>query len=182
MRKVATETAEADVCALHLPHPKIRAEDWISPLIRRLLGTTVYADGNRVMADAYRDNEMNVHESAINLHWKKRKEDFDRCNNTYQESVITEFSTLGLACVLVSVRASMEITEVTRRGEKADYWLGDREYMIEVSGQQTGDINSLCIQKSDQLLKNPFSKSGYVCVANYDKYEAMLYFYNKSDG
>jgi hypothetical protein len=111
------------------------------------------------------------------LHWKSLNEDFGKCTATYQTAVITEFATLGLACILVAHCPGLEITEVTRRGDKADYWLGDKELMLEVSGEQTGSIEELCAMKAKQLLQNPFGKGGYVCVAVYANAAARLRFY-----
>jgi hypothetical protein len=72
----------------------------------------------------------------------------------------------------------MEITEVTRRGEKVDYWLGDRELLLEVSGSQGRDVADLCDEKAEeQLLQNPFQKNGYVCVCDFSSRRARLWFY-----
>jgi hypothetical protein len=109
--------------------------------------------------------------------WSGLAEDFAKVIKTYQEAVITEFATLGLACALVTAYTGLELTEVTRRGEKADYWLGDRELMIEISGQKSGSLETLCSDKAQQLKANPFSKDGYVCVANYAHARARLWFY-----
>jgi hypothetical protein len=75
----------------------------------------------------------------------------------------------------------LEITEVTRRGHKADYWLGNREALLEVSGQQEGNLEALCDAKSAQLRANPFGKSGFVCVAIYRHACCRLWFYNCDD-
>ncbi|MCF6147467.1 MAG: hypothetical protein E3K37_02290 [Candidatus Kuenenia sp.] len=53
--------------------------------------------------------------------------------------------------------------------------------MIEVSGQQNGDIEELCVRKSVQLLENPFRKPGYVCVAIYKDSKARLWYYQRSE-
>ena len=74
---------------------------------------------------------------------------------------------MGLACGMVAGLAGLEITEVTLRGYRADYWLGDKDLMLEVSGQESGDLATLCDEKSEQLANNPYGKDGYVCVANY---------------
>lgn len=104
-------------------------------------------------------------------------DDFNQVINTYQDPVITEFATLGLSCILLHERASLEITEVCRRGEKVDYWLGDRELLLEVSGQAAGNLESLRDQKAMQLRANPFEKPGFVCVANYTQRQAYLLYY-----
>src|SRR5208282_4367675 len=95
----------------------------------------------------------------------------------YQVQSITEFATLGMACLLTERRLNSEITEVTRRGERADYWIGERELLLEVSGQQNGNLDTLQKQKANQLLDNPFEKDGYVCVANYSQRKVNYWFY-----
>jgi hypothetical protein len=164
---------------LHKAHPKIRARDWRSPLVRRLLANKKYADGDCQMEQSFREKEEIVPvEETLSLSWMGLKEDFDQTVKTYQDPVITEFATLGLACILVSERAGMEITEVTRRGEKADYWLGDKKLLLEVSGQQSGNLEDLCAEKAVQLRGNPFKKDGFVCVANYQERFARLWFFD----
>lgn len=164
---------------LHEPHPRIRAEDWRSPLVRRLLQACDYADGDRTIAVSIKATASSSPMSEpLTLTWTGLRQDFERCINSYQDPVITEFASLALACILVHDRAKMQITEVTRRGEKVDYWLGDRELLIEIAGREDGDIDELCTRKAnDQLLKNPMERDGYVCVAQYKTGSAKLWFF-----
>ena len=168
-----------DVQNLHLSHPQIRAKDWRSPLVRRLLDTDRYQDGEAVVAHSYRGPQGKAIERNLQLCWTALGDDYCQCMNTYQDPVITEMATLGLACILVSHDASEEITEVTRRGERADYWIGERKGMLEVSGQQDGDIENLCSRKAVQLLSNPFAVDGYVCVAVFSNKQSRLWFYSQ---
>jgi len=173
-----TSKTPARVTDLHEPHPRIRAKDWRSPLVKRLLKKARYQDGECDLADSFRKvGAQKSKDGIFLLSWSGLDGDFDQTVKTYQEPVITEFATLGLACILVARRAGLEITEVTRRGDRADYWLGDREYLLEVSGQQEGNLEDLCSSKAGQLLDNPFGKAGYVCVATYDAPAARLWFY-----
>lgn len=117
------------------------------------------------------------------LQWSQLKQDYEQCLKTYQGPVITEFAALGMACVLCEQKANLEITEVTRRGEKVDYWLGDRQLLLEVSGTETGDIDTLCESKAaTQLKKNPFMKDGYVCACRFASPEARLWYYAYPQG
>ena len=103
--------------------PRLRADDWRSPLARRLSGKPLYADAERVVTDSYRGRDLATSEGTIGVRWKGLKDDFARCVNSYQEPDLTAFAALGLSCILVRSRTDLEITEVTRRGERADYWL-----------------------------------------------------------
>lgn len=176
---MGTKLASIQIADLHVAHPRIRAKDWRSPLVKRLLGSEKYCDGSCKLDASYRaPGSPAATDDELSLSWQGLKADFQQASNTYQEPVITEFATLGVACILVTERTGLQITEVTRRGDKADYWLGDREFLLEVSGQQSGSLDTLCSEKADQLLANPFDKSGYVCVASYDKPKARLWFYD----
>jgi hypothetical protein len=167
---------------LYRAHPQVRAKDWCSPLVRRLLTGAKYKDGAREIIESYRSQRSSTpKEETLCLTWDDLKGDFDQAVKSYQDPVITEFATLGLACILLTERAGLEITEVTRRGEKADYWLGDKRFLLEVSGQQSGTLEGLCSEKAAQLLENPFDKPGYVCVAIYDEPKARLWFFGQRD-
>jgi hypothetical protein len=170
--------AFGDIARLHERHPRLRAEDWRSPLVRRLLGQDRYADGERLVETSFKSGgSSEASEARILLHWQNLGEDFAKCLASYQVPIITEFATLGLACVLVFHLTGLEITEVTRRGEKADYWLGNKEFLLEVSGEQAGSLEALCTDKAEQLQQNPFGAAGYVCVAVYGIASARLWFY-----
>lgn len=173
---------KSKVHELHVHHPKIRGEDFRSPLVRRISGKQKYMDGNGQIKCSYKPANQSIDENELHLEWEGLDEDFKKCLNTYQDPVITELATIGLACILLKVHSEREITEVTRRGEKADYWLGDREEMLEVSGQQDGNIGDLCETKSGQLLENPFDKPGFVCVAVYNELVSRLWYYENSGG
>ena len=159
-------------------HSNLRADDWRSPLVRRLIGCDNYSDGPTTVAGSYAgQTDSTPSNHRVTMEWSGLASDFSKVIKTYQAPVITEMATLGLACGMISAFTQMEVTEVTRRGEKADYWLGDRELMLEVSGQESGDLGALCQEKSTQLQDNPYGKDGFVCVANYSDAEARLWYY-----
>jgi hypothetical protein len=163
---------------LHEGHPLVRAQDWRSPLVARLLESEQYQDDSRALAVSYRGESDDMEESELLLSWSGLATDYEQCINTYQDTVITEFAALAVACVLCSSKAGLQVTEVTKRGEKVDYWLGDRAYVLEVSGTIAGDLNAIAATKAtNQLQSNPFDKDGYVCVARFHDPEARLWFY-----
>jgi hypothetical protein len=160
-------------------HSNLRAVDWQSPLVRRLIGCDNYADGSATITGSYAGKtDSNPSNHAVTLHWSGFASDFGKLIKSYQAPDITEMATLGLSCGMISTFTQLEITEVTRRGERADFWLGDRELMLEVSGQESGDLAALCQEKSVQLQDNPYGKDGFVCVANYSDAEARLWYYS----
>ena len=175
--KTALPRITVDATRLHEGHPTLRAEDWRSPLVSRLIHGAVYADGKAALDDAYRDASLQEATGTLDVSWQGIDDDYRRCVNTYQDPVLTELATLGLSCMLIQHRAGGEITEVCRRGDKVDYWIGEKEYLLEVSGQKSGNLDILRDNKASQLLSNPFETSGYVCVANYANRTAYLWYY-----
>lgn len=129
------------------------------------------------MAVSYRDEKGHLSEAEVTLAWSGLESDYTKCIKTYQGATLTEFAALAVACILCHER-NLEITEVTRRGEKVDYWLGERESLLEVSGTRDGDLEQLCDRKAtQQLLRNPFGKAGFVCVARFERPAARLWHY-----
>lgn len=167
------------VATLHEPHPRIRAADWRAPLVHRLLGQPGYRDGTANLEESYRSpKETTV--GTLELVWEGLRDDVTKCSNTYQEPVLTEFATLGLACVLLTRHTKLTISEVTRRGERVDYWIGDagnrKRFVLEVGGEQSGSVDTLSDEKAKQLAENPWGRAGYICVAVYDASRVRLWF------
>lgn len=159
--------------------PSLRADDWRSPLVYRLLKANVYQDSQ---ADV--DLAANVGLSRkwkLQLRWQGLADDFELCLNSYQEPVLTEHAALGICCIALYRIAEKRISRVTRRGQRADYWIGNNECLVEVSGEQRGKLEALCEEKRKQLLDNPLGKPGYVSVTNFAEYRSILYYYN-ADG
>ena len=170
-----------DVSHLGDLHPRIRAEDWRSPLIHRLLNNCEYRESEAAVSVGFKAPLADEEECQFVLGWTGLGADFERCLNTYQGPVLMEFAGMGLACIAVHGLAELEITEVTMRGQRADYWLGDRSLLLEVSARQDGDLDRLFQEKSRQLLANPFGKSGYVFAAHFGRLKARLWFCRGSD-
>lgn len=98
--KVMSQSA-VDIRHLHHGHPRIRARDWRSPLVIRLLGSNKYSDGHRSIQESFRNSDRDQPiEQVLELIWKRLRADVDQCVRTYQDPVITEFAALGLACIL----------------------------------------------------------------------------------
>lgn len=167
-----------DVCKLHENHPDIVASDWRSPLICKMLGSKQYADGSKEIQDTYSGQDGAEVKRTLLLKWEGINDEFKQRINTYQAPVLSEHAACGLACILLSERTNKKITEVTQRGDRADYWLGNREMMLEVSGHQTGPLEALNEEKKKQLLDNPHEADGYVCAAIFSECEASLRFYS----
>ena len=64
-------------------------------------------------------------------------------------------------------------------GDRFDYWLGhqSREVGLEVSGTIQSSIALRTKVKENQLKRNPYRSSGYVCVVGFEKQQIRLSFY-----
>jgi hypothetical protein len=170
MKKIAVER-------IPMAHPRIRAKDWLAPLVRRLDSHDRYKDGNRKIHFSLRNREGRESNERCDFRWAGMKEDFDLACRTYQTPVLTEFATYALACASVEHFTGKQITNVTMRGQRVDFWIGDYEFVLEVSGQVEGDLLALHEKKQQQFQENPMEKSGYVCVANYSQGQARFWFH-----
>lgn len=183
-RKASSNTVAAvqavDVARLHEQHSRVRAKDWRSPLVFKLSGRKRYSDGSASITDSFRAENTAAVSEPLALQWAGLKDDFDQCINAYQDPVLTEFATLGLACILLNRHTNFRISEVTRRGERVDYWIGDsvvrKRFVLEVGGQQGGSIEHLSLLKTNQLNANPWGRNGFICVAVYELQVARLWF------
>jgi hypothetical protein len=104
-----------DINAMPMSHSNLRAEDWRSPLVRRLIGCDKYVDGLTTITGSYAgQTDSNPSNHPVTIHWSDLESDLAKVIKTYQAPVITEMATLGLACGLISAFTQMEVTEVTR--------------------------------------------------------------------
>ena len=104
-----TKSIRIAVCNLHAAHPLVRAKDWRSPLTIRLLPPDDYHDGSREVEDSFRAASADPPaKGTLDLWWNGLKKDCEQVTRTYQAPVVTEFATLGLACILVENRANRE--------------------------------------------------------------------------
>lgn len=161
--------------------PLLRANDWRSPLICRVSCSTEYVDGGGEVTLDCKEESHQEQEYAFALNWQGMGHDFKLCLNSYQDAVLTEYAALGLCCIAVREVLNKDISRVTRRGERADFWIGNKECLLEVSGQQSGNLETLRDKKAEQLLANPMEKSGYVSVTDFQKHHSYLWYYEVAD-
>ncbi|HEV2802779.1 MAG TPA: hypothetical protein VGW12_20070 [Pyrinomonadaceae bacterium] len=115
----------------------------------------------------------------VEIHW--RPDTFpnsERLLKTIQREVIVEHSAVAIAFLLVTEIASCKVTEVTLRGDKADYFLNGRKIMLEVSGTENAGKSVLRHrEKCEQLLSNPYGKGGYVVICCFSNNMAIFSFH-----
>lgn len=91
--------------------------------------------------------------------------DSGRLLKTIQRNVVVEYAAVAVAFLLAKHVANCVISEVTLRGDRADYFLNDGHLLLEVSGTENDrHLTNRHKEKVAQLQANPFGKPGFVVV------------------
>jgi hypothetical protein len=65
--------------------------------------------------------------------------------------------------------------QVTREGERADYWLPNQQYALEISGTtQSRLLNRRHKEKTEQMLSNPLRWDGFVITCCFGKRKRLI--------
>lgn len=84
---------------------------------------------------------------------------------TEQSKSIVERAAVALAALLLAKLVPKGQMQVTRVGDKADYWLPHLQRALEVSGtERSGELARRHREKVAQMLHNPLRWNGYVVV------------------
>lgn len=117
-------------------------------------------------------------ETRVEFDWLA--ETFPDCRRlfqTLQRESIVEYAAVAMAFLIMTNLAQKNISEVTLRGSKADYFVEGRKYLLEISGtESTEHLASRHGEKVRQLRANPFGKDGYVFVCCFASQRAKLSF------
>lgn len=101
-----------------------------------------------------------------------------------QERPVTEWAACGVACAVMSLYPGLRVREVTRDGDRFDYWVenGGRGCGLEVSGTMTDDVEIRHRAKVRQLRENPYGVDGYVVVVGFATHEVIFSFNRFEEG
>jgi len=118
-------------------------------------------------------------EITVELDWLAETfPDSHRIFQTLQREAIVEYAAVAVAFLVVTNVAQRTITEVTLRGDKADYFLESRKYLLEISGTENAEqLTSRHRAKVHQVQANPFGKDGYVFVCCFSNQCARFSFH-----
>lgn len=120
--------------------------------------------------------------SVITVEFDWLADTFPECQRifqTLQREVIVEYAAVATAFLVVTNMVQKNIVEVTLRGDKADYFLDGRKYLLEISGtENTALLVSRHNEKIRQLQANPFGKDGYVFVCCFSNQKAKFSFHH----
>jgi hypothetical protein len=104
--------------------------------------------------------------------------DCQRIFRTLQREAVVEYAAVAAAFLIVTNLAQRNIAEVTLRGDKADYFLDGRKYLLEISGTENAEhLASRHNEKVRQLQANPFGKDGYVFVCCFSNQRTKFSFH-----
>jgi len=173
-------TVECDVWN-DLPglQPIFIGDIWRLALVQRLIGSTTYSEDPVELADLFRDrDESGPSQGRIAFRWEGLSNEFEQyAGKSEQDHRTTEHAALALACVSMAHRANKQITEAMDLGDGPDYWLGNREEVLEVGGKVGCDLDAFRDEKRKQLLGNAYGKDGYICVVDFAQRRSYLLHY-----
>lgn len=125
---------------------------------------------------------LNQENCEITIEFDWLAETFPECHRifqTLQRGAVVEYAAIAAAFLIVTNLALRNITEVTMRGGKADYFLDERKYLLEISGTENAEhLVSRHNEKIRQLQANPFGKDGYVFVCCFSNQRAKFSFHH----
>ena len=155
---------------------------WRLALVQRLIGATAYSEDPVDLADLFRDRaETQPSQGRIAFRWEGLSKEFKQyAGKSEQDHRTTEHAALALACVTMAHRANKEITEAMDLGDGPDYWLGNREEVLEVGGKVGCDLDAFRDEKREQLLDNAYGKDGYICVVDFAQRRSYLLHYSQN--
>lgn len=120
-----------------------------------------------------------VSDTQETIAWQAHPEDVAGARNAIARTSLVEYAAIGMACLIIPTYCDgRQLLEVTRRGDRADYWLGyhpgEKVALLEVGGTEKRSIQVLLNEKTNQLAGNPYGVDGYVVVARFESFEVIL--------
>ena len=124
-----------------------------------------------------------ANEGTLQVQWQdKTAEAIPKMIRTHHERHLTEFAAIGITCLLFPMVVNLSGMEVSEIGTRADYWIGNKQYLIEISGTETeGELFRRHREKVEQLLDNPDGKDGYVVVVCFSSKHILFSFHRQEE-
>jgi hypothetical protein len=91
---------------------------------------------------------------------------------------VTEWAACGVACAVLDSFCGVKLCELTRDGDRFDYWVTDGRlrFGLEVSGTIEQDLAARHREKVRQLRSSPRHADGYTAVVRFRSREVMVSF------
>lgn len=149
---------------------------------------TKYSDDSRCDFDLECQNIVSdwlkeANEGMLRVQWKdETAERIPNMIRTHHERHLTEFAAIGITCILFPKVVNLSGMEVSEIGTRADYWICNKQYLIEISGTETErELFRRHREKVEQLLDNPDGKDGYVVVVCFSSKYILFSFHRQEE-
>ncbi len=166
-------------------HPNLELEHIV---IITVCLMTRYSDDNHCDFDLECQNIVSdwlkeANEGTLRVQWKdETAERIPHMIRTHHEIHLTEFAAIGITCILFPKVVNLSGMEVSEIGTRADYWISNKRYLIEISGTETErELSRRHREKVEQLLDNPDGKDGYVVVVCFSS-KHILFSFHRQEG
>lgn len=170
-------------------NPEIVSRLWIAPTIFRLSANrNAWENGTRTIELSVRATpRQHARTEALTVTWSldrlalrvqypTLRTELSQLRSSKNEIAITEEAALGVAFLLVSEFLPFDrITRVVQVGGRGDFYLnGRRDQMIEISGTQSGSLDTLFSRKRAQILLNSKLTKAMVSVTRFESPASRL--------
>jgi hypothetical protein len=126
-------------------------------------------------------NRLRKHEEPVvglEVGFDPRDYDLARLGASLPRKRIVEEAAVGLALLFLPHLADGEITNVTKDGERADYWVDGRRCLLEVSGtEDPRRLKSRHRAKVEQNIRNASGLPCFVSVSCFGNLESLFSFH-----
>ena len=164
-------------------HPEMELEHLIlsAVAVMATYSPNLYCDFRLEYQDLPEDLVRGKLPTHLRIHWHSetaiRAEGIRR---THQRKNLVEFAAIAVALLLFPQVVDLSGFEPTDIGERADYWIANRKYLVEISGTENPDkVRQRQWEKKGQLLSNPSAQDGYVVVCGFATQEILLSFHQQ---
>jgi len=108
----------------------------------------------------------------------RRQETVERVRRTltmFHRHHLIEHGAIAIACIAIAKIFDLRPLEVMQIGDGADYWLKNKQEMLEVSGtERAGELERRHREKTEQLLEGLTRHRGYVFVCCFASRRAIF--------
>ena len=164
-------------------HPEMELEHLIlsAVTVMTTYSPNPYCDFRMEYQDLPKDLVRGELPTQIRIHWHGetaiRAEGIRRI---HQRKNLVEFAAIAIAFILFPQVVDLARFEPTDIGERADYWIANRKYLVEISGTENPDkVRQRQWEKKEQQLSNPSEQDGYVVVCGFATQEILLSFHQQ---
>lgn len=151
--------------------------EWFVPFVIYRLGASGQTEA-RFQVELRQVDGIRAESRLLRIHW--REESIPSLPAPVSDETVTEWAALGIASIVVWKYAGAQLSSVTIRGDRFDYWIlrnGER-IGLEVSGTTADRLSDRHREKVAQLTDNPFATAGLVVVVGFASRRVILSYHS----